>query len=82
MIAGGGCHVHDWHRLASIDQGPCSGELLHTCSICAAHPLVYLGVVAQEQEDPMVILLHSCTLACKANPTTTCEKAALSIPTC
>jgi hypothetical protein len=59
-----GCHVHDWHRLASIDKGPCSGELLHTCSFCAAHPLVHIGVAAQEQVDPMVCILHSCTLAC------------------
>jgi hypothetical protein len=59
-------NVHGWRRLATIDQPPCSGELLHSCSSEQLQDMACTTDMAPEQEDPLPSSLHSCAFGQKA----------------
>jgi hypothetical protein len=59
-------NVHGWRRLATINQPPCRGELLHSCSSAHLQDMACTTDMAPEQEDPMHSSLHSCTFGQKA----------------
>jgi hypothetical protein len=51
----------NWQRLATVDMLPWSGEVLHSCSSAQLQDMTGNTVMAREQEDPMLSVLHSCT---------------------
>jgi hypothetical protein len=59
-------NVHGWRRMATINQPPWRGELLHSCSSAQLQDMACITDTAPEQEDPMHSSLHSCTLGQKA----------------
>jgi hypothetical protein len=52
----------NWQGLAAVDMLPWSGEVLHSCSSAQLQDVAETTVMARKQEDPMLPVLHSCTL--------------------